>query len=277
MNNSIVGYQAKDTPIHRLNALAKLIFFILVSLALMLTYDTRLLLGVSLFLMGGLYLADIKWRDVAFFIKIVAVFSVINLVMVYIFSPEYGVDLYGSRTIIWEGIGPYTLTWEQLFYQINLVLKYFSTIPLVLLFLMTVNPSEVASSLNRIGLSYRLSYAVSLTLRYIPDIQRDYIAIRDSQRARGQGRKDQAGLMDKAKVATKTIMPLIMTSFAQIETVSHAMMLRRFGGKHKRTWYVAKPLKSKDYLLILAGLLVFLLFVYFYYVNQGRFYNPFRG
>lgn len=62
------------------------------------------------------------------------------------FAPEYGVDLYQSRTVIWEGIGRFTLTQEELFYEFNLVLKYFCTIPLALIFLLTTNPSEFASS-----------------------------------------------------------------------------------------------------------------------------------
>ena len=100
------------------------------------------------------------------------------------FAPEYGVDLYQSRTVIWEGIGRFTLTQEELFYEFNLVLKYFCTIPLALIFLLTTNPSEFASSLNRIGVSYRISYAVALAIRYIPDIKKIF-NISLAQQARG--------------------------------------------------------------------------------------------
>ncbi|MDI7126328.1 energy-coupling factor transporter transmembrane component T, partial [Klebsiella pneumoniae] len=77
------------------------------------------------------------------------------------------------------------LTQEELFYEFNLVLKYFCTIPLALIFLLTTNPSEFASSLNRIVVSYRISYAVALAIRYIPDIQDDFFNISLAQQARG--------------------------------------------------------------------------------------------
>ena len=61
---------------------------------------------------------------------------------------------------------------------------------------MTTHPSQFASSLNQIGVSYKIAYSVSLTLRYIPDVQEEYQTIKLSQEARGwscpKGQADQA-------------------------------------------------------------------------------------
>ena len=48
------------------------------------------------------------------------VFLVLNNLLIYLFTPEHGVSIYGSRTVLLEGIGRYTLTAEQLF-----ILKHF--------------------------------------------------------------------------------------------------------------------------------------------------------
>lgn len=95
-----------------------------------------------------------------------------------------GVKVYGSRHDIVHLVGRYTVTYEQLFYQLNIALKYAVVIPMALLFLLTTNPSEFAASLNRIGVNYKIAYSVSLALRYIPDIQRDYENISFSAQAR---------------------------------------------------------------------------------------------
>lgn len=92
----------------------------------------------------------------------------------YIFDPEYGVKIYNQRTELVNGIGRFTLTSQELFYLFNLILKYISTVPLALIFLFTTNPSHFAASLNQLGVNYKISYAVSLALRYIPDIQETY-------------------------------------------------------------------------------------------------------
>lgn len=270
-----LGYHPDNTMIHHLNATAKLVFLLLVSVACMTTYDTRYLLIVSVFSLFLFKLANIKWHQISFVMKFIFFFSVLNLLAVYIFEPEYGVHLYGSRHVILEGIGRFTLTQEQLFYLFNLVLKYFCTIPLALVFLLTTNPSSFAASLNKIGLSYKISYAVSLALRYIPDIQEDFFSISQAQQARGFEMSKKGKLSQRLKGTGQIVLPLIFSSLDRIETISTAMELRRFGQKKKRTWYVDQPFKSKDYLLMLSSVLLFAVSLLLFRVNGGRFYNPF--
>ena len=54
------------------------------------------------------------------------------------------------------------------------MMKYLAVIPVALLFILATNPSEFAASLNRIGISYNIGYAVAIALRYIPDVQDDF-------------------------------------------------------------------------------------------------------
>ena len=49
MQAKLIGYQHRDTVIHRLSGAGKLLFFILVSLAAMISYDTRLLVLIAIF------------------------------------------------------------------------------------------------------------------------------------------------------------------------------------------------------------------------------------
>ena len=44
---------------------------------------------------------------------------------------------------------------------------------------MTTHPSQFASSLNQIGVPYKIAYSVSLTLRYIPDLQEEFFHYQD--------------------------------------------------------------------------------------------------
>lgn len=270
-----LGYHPGKTRLHQLNPTAKLLFLLLVSVACMTTYDTRFLFFVSLFSVALFPFAQIKWHQISFVIKFIASFSVLNLVAVYLFEPEYGVQLYGSRTVLLAGIGRFTLTQEQLFYLFNLVLKYFCTIPLALVFLLTTNPSSFASSLNKIGVSYKISYAVSLALRYIPDIQEEFFAISQAQQARGFEMSKKGKLTQRIKGTAQIIVPLIFSSLDRIETISTAMELRRFGQKKERTWYVEQPFKARDMVLIFSAIGLLLISFALFKVNGGRFYNPF--
>ena len=110
------GYIKKDSPLHRLSGATKLIAFILLSVIAMTSYDTRFLVGLAVLSLVLFYISKIKWAEVSTVVYFILVFSLLNLVTVYIFEPEYGVNLYQSRTVIWEGIGRYSLTWEQVFF-----------------------------------------------------------------------------------------------------------------------------------------------------------------
>lgn len=270
------GYIKKNSPLHRLSGATKLIAFILLSIIAMTSYDTRFLLALAIMSLVLFYVSKIQWTEVRTVVYFILAFSVLNLLTVYIFEPEYGVDLYASRTVIWEGIGRYSLTWEQLFYEFNLMIKYFSTIPLALIFMLTTNPSEFASSLNRIGVSYRISYAVALALRYIPDIQNQFFAVRQSQQARGIEMSKKTSLTVRVKRSAQVIMPLIFSSLDRIEVISEAMELRRFGKGNKRTWYRARPFKTADIIALVVTVLIVVLGLWLFIVNQGRFYNPFQ-
>lgn len=274
MNNTL-GYIKKDTLVHDLSGASKLIAFILLSIIVMTSFDTRFLIFVMIISLITMKIAKIKWEEISFLIKVVAVFSIINLIAIYIFEPEYGVKLYGTRTVLWEGFGRYSLTAEQLFYELNVGLKYFSTIPLAIIFILTTDPSEFSSSLNRIGLSYKISYAVALALRYIPDIQASYYDIRSASQARGIEMSGKTSLIKRVKASSNIVLPLIFDSLERIETISQAMELRRFGKNKERSWYRAKPFKKVDFFVIIGVVLIVGIGIGLFFVNGGRFFNPF--
>lgn len=275
MNDKILGYIEKDTIIHRLSGTTKLISFLLLSVISMMSYDIRFLLLLTILSIICFTIAKIPYDSISLVLKFVLVFSILNLLAIYVFEPEYGVRLYGSRTVISEGFGRYSLTYEQVFYELNVMIKYFVTIPLALIFIFTTNPSEFASSLNKIGISYKISYAVALALRYIPDIQNSYNDIRLASQARGIEMSKKANLIDRIKASSNIILPLIFDSLARIETISQAMELRRFGKEKTRTWISYRPFKKIDLVAIIFTIIIFAIGIALFVVNKGRFYNPF--
>ncbi|MBQ6426403.1 MAG: energy-coupling factor transporter transmembrane protein EcfT [Clostridia bacterium] len=272
---NLFNYIPKDSPVHKLTGATKLAALLLLSFASMTTFDTRFLAGITIltFIMFGV--SKIRFREVKALLWFTFVFMVLNNLLIYLFEPEQGVMLYGARHEICRLFGRYTLTQEQLFYHLNVILKYLCMIPLVILFVSTTNPSEFAASLNRIGVNYKICYAVSLALRYIPDIQREYHDISISLQARGVEMTKKEKLFKRLKNIVTILFPLIITSMARIETVSNAMELRSFGKNKKRTWYEARPFLPADIAVIVVSALLLVLSISLNFVNGGRFYNPF--
>lgn len=275
MNPKLLAYIDKDSWIHRLTGSTKLLCFLMWSMTAMLSYDTRVLV-VMLGLSFVMYkVSKIVFKEIAFVFYFILVFLVINNLAVFFFSPYEGVAIYHTRHDVIKLIGPYTLTWEQLFYQLNMTLKYLTIIPIGLIFLVTTHPSEFAASLNKIGVSYKIAYSVAIAMRYIPDIQRDFIEISQAQQARGIDLSRREKLPKRLKNMGAILMPLVLTSLDRIETISYAMELRSFGKYKKRTFYSERPFRKQDgfALLGMGGLMI--LFLWITFSNGSRFYNPF--
>lgn len=272
----MLAYIDRRSPVHALSGATKLIVFLLFSTAAMLTYDTRVLFSLLIISLVVFSISKIKIREIGFILLFILFFLLLNNLAIYLFSPQEGVRIYGtSHEIIhiWER---YNLTLEQLFYQLNVTLKYFVVIPVALLFIVTTHPSEFAASLNKIGVNYKISYSVSLALRYIPDIQRDFRSISQTQQARGIDISRNETLIKRVKNVSAIIIPLILSSLDRIEVISNAMELRGFGKQKKRTWYSEKKATKKDYLTILVGVFIFIGSLVVTYQNGSRFYNPFQ-
>lgn len=136
---------------------------------------------------------------------------------------------------------------------------------------MTTHPSQFASSLNKIGVSYKVAYAVNLTMRYIPDIQEEFYAIRMSQEARGLELSKKGRLVDRIKGNLSLVIPLIFSSLERIDTISTAMELRRFGKNKKRTWYIYQPLKQMDHIVLIIIFFLIGITITLFIANQGDF------
>lgn len=273
--STMIGYSDIDSPIHKLTGAAKLIALIIWAIASMLTYDTRVLIGMFIFSIIIFKLSKVEFKQVSFVLYFILIFLLLNNIAIFILSPYEGVQIYDSRTELFKIVGPYTITAEQLFYQFNITLKYFSIIPMALLFMIATNPSEFAASLNKIGVSYKIAYSVSIALRYIPDVQRDYQDISFAQQARGIDMSKKEKVTKRIKNSASILMPLIFSSLERIETISSAMELRAFGSNKKRTWYNERPFKKSDYVAILLVSIVLIIAILATVINGGRFYNPF--
>jgi len=272
---NLFNYIDRPSPIHRLTGASKLACLLLWSLAAMSGFHTPLLAVLTLAAVALFKISKIKVKDISFMLSFTFVFMILNNLLIFLFSPQHGVEVYGSRTVLFTIAGPYVVTLEQLFYHLNVVLKYTCTIPIVLLFICTTNPSEFAASLNRIGVGYRISYAVALALRYIPDIQREYQDISQAQQARGVEMSKKAPLTERLKNASNILIPLILSSLSRISTISNAMELRGFGKNKRRSWYSGRKFTKYDILAMVVCALLLVLSVVLTAVNGDRFYNPF--
>lgn len=275
MSSPLLGYVPRQGWLHTLTGVSKLVLVLALVVGAMISFDARYLLGLSLLSVVLWAVSRVRLRDLAVVLWLVAIFMVLNNLLIFLFAPGYGEQLFGSRTLLVDGPWRWDLTAQQLFYQLVVTLKYFAVLPGVLLFITTTRPPEFASSLNRIGVPYRAAYAVSLALRYIPDVQRDFRTISHAQQARGLDVSRKVGLGTRIRNLTSTLMPLLLGAFDRIESVAAAMELRGFGRGKGRTWFVQRPLRTRDVVVMVGAALLLAASVALVVLGGGRWWNPF--
>lgn len=274
--NKLLSYSHKETWIHELSGVTKMIFFILWSVVGMVTYDTRVLVFMLTFSLIIFRMSKTEWKQVATVFKVIGFFLIINVLAIFFFSPYEGNKIYESRTEVIHLFWHYTITKEQLFYELNVVLKYFTVIPVALMFIVTTNPSEFAASLNKLGVHYNIGYAIAIALRYIPDVQKDYTEIKRAQEARGIDMSTDVKLSTRIKSIVAILFPLIFSSLQRIDVITNAMELRGFGKNEKRTWYSEKKFKKADYISSTFVIIFSIIALIITFYDGSRFYNPFQ-
>ena len=127
--NTVLNYLPRKSVVHELTGTTKLAFFLLFTFAGMITYNTWVLLGLMVVSFAAFKLSHIKLREVRFMLVFMLVFLALNDLVIFLFDPNQGTTLYGTRTVLCHLFWRYDLTAEQLFYMFNISLKYFVALP----------------------------------------------------------------------------------------------------------------------------------------------------
>ena len=270
-----INYIGTASCLHKLNGVTKFVLFLAWVTVVLTTFDLRL---ISVLIILGCSL--LKITQVPFSVYkplLIATASVLsmNALFMFLLAPQQGSEYIGSNTVLLPLWGGYSLSQETLYYLLTVTLKYFCMLPIALVFVFTTHPTEFAASLNRLGVPYKIAYAVSLTLRYLPDVKNEFINIMHAQQARGVDFSKNVPLISRIKNVAKILGPLIFSSLDRADEISNAMILRGFGHKKKRTWYNLKPMRKADYITISLIVIVVVLAVIKRILDPQLFWYPF--
>ncbi|ANU39210.1 energy-coupling factor transporter transmembrane component T [Vibrio scophthalmi] len=240
-----ISYVDTKSPLHALNGITKFALFMAWVTVVLTTFDLRL---ISVLIIAGLSLLKMTRVPLSVYKPLLigtASVLMMNALFMFLLAPQQGTEYMGSTTVLLP-LGHYSVTQETLFYLLTVTLKYFSMFPIALVFVFTTHPTEFAASLNRIGVPYKIAYAVSLTLRYLPEVKKDFVNIMHAQQARGLDLSKNTPLFLRLQNVSKILGPLIFSSLDRADQISNAMTLRGFGRHNRRTWYSSRALNSID-------------------------------
>lgn len=249
-----LNYIDTGSWLHQLNGITKFLWFLAWVTVVLTTFDIRVISSVILLGLWLLGQTRVPFRIYKPLLLATSVVLLVNALFMFLLSPGQGPTYLGSETLL-LALGHYSISSETLYYLMVVTLKYFSMFPIALVFVFCTHPTEFSASLNRLGVPYKIAYAVSLTLRYLPDVKNDFVNILHAQQARGVDISRNVPIRKRLENLVKILSPLVFSSLDRADTVANAMVLRGFGRDKRRSWYSARPLRVVDYLLIVLAVL----------------------
>lgn len=263
----IINLVPGDTYLHKLSGASKTRMFAVLIVVTIMTFDVRILLPLLAVSLVAFFSVKPDWKQIWWLVVLVVIGNITNLVLYWLASPDAGVEYSNGSTVLYAFNDYLIVTAETMWYLFARMVKMMATFFISLTYILAVTPSEVAAGLYSLRLPYKLCSVVSLALRYIPDIGRDYTNIKISMQCRGvELDAKRASLMTRLKQTVLILVPLIITSFDRIGNIANAMDLRGFGKKKHRTYYSEhEPTKADNVFKVAYSIIGILCVVYIVY------------
>lgn len=281
-NRIVINYVPGSTVLHKLTGGTKVALYIVLTVFIIMNFDLRLLLPMVALSLAAIISMKPNYKPILFLFGFMFItVCIIGNIMLFIVSPNAGLNNIGHETVIWQGAGRLYLTKEWLWYVLVVTTKRVASFSLTIAFVLATTPSEFASGLNFVGLPYKACYIVSLAYRTIPDIATSFIDIRNSMMMRGVEMSKKASLWRRLKESVLLLVPLIFSTFGKAGNISNAMDLRGFGREKKRTWYSEHELTKADKVLrvfmwvMIAACLSYIVYHRILFPGACNFWVPF--
>jgi energy-coupling factor transport system permease protein len=125
--------------------------------------------------------------------------------------------------------------------------------------MLTFDSAQLGITFRRLGFPDKFAFVLDLTMRFVPTLMRDFRITMDAQRARGYELETQdrslKALLTVGRRFVPLIVPVVVRAVLDAEDRANAMELRAFGTA-KRTWIQQLRYRARDFVMIVAGVLV---------------------
>lgn len=281
-NSFVISYLPGQHLIQKLNGTTKLLLLVSSLSLIMISFDIRIL--IPTFALNIIFLISVKpkWQQIREITYFIVFMNLFNILLMYLVSPTIGVSEIGHSDVWFSIIGRYVVTPETLFYLSVRLLKIFSMFIASLWFVLSITPSELGVGLYRLHVPYKICTVVSLGLRSIPDISRNYREIKNSLQMRGlELDKKRVSVFKRLKQSVTILIPLLLSTFERVDVIASAMDLRLYGIGKKRSYYsYKKPTRNDQFfrLIVIIQLIVFAVYlvvvVFLRPAGAGRVWYP---
>lgn len=154
-------------------------------------------------------------------------------------------------------LGPVSVSTAGTRYALGMAIKLVCFLAIGTLFLTTTRIEELAFALTRIGIPYKLGFAMTLAFRLVPVFVDSAFSVIQAQRCRGF-RFDEGNLLRRARRYVPVLVPVFIGALRRADGMAIALEARGFQSKRQRTTFEQYPFGARDGLglALVAGVAV---------------------
>lgn len=247
-------YLDRKTFFHRLDPRTKILILV-VAFVIILYYDNPLwVLPISiLIILHGLFAKSlVNLKRISFILIILLVSSMV----LWSFFAN------GETPLFW------VIEVEAFKFAIARSMIMLSLITEGMIFLSTTRTEEFVLGMIRLGLPYRVGFAISTAFRMVPTIVSNVFIIAQAQRSRGLD-LDSGNIIQRIRKHIPLLIPVFVSTIRNTNVFGMALEAKGFGAQQNRTYYYASEFKKNDYLMIGLLIIIFVTATYFKLKGYG--------
>ena len=240
-------YLDYDTFMHRLDARTKLLLFVLFFFAIIQFENPLWMLPVA-FLVFLQLLASRAMRNLLRIRHILVVMTISSVIIWNVFAS-------GETPLFWF------FEYESLLYSLNRLLLILQFITLGVVLISTTRNEELVMGMIKLGLPYRVGFAISTAVRLVPTIAASAQTIGQAQRSRGLD-LESGNLLERVRKFLPLLIPVFISTIRNTNIFAMALESRGFGARPKRTYFLQMGMKTADYVVLAIALAFTLVSIY---------------
>ncbi|MCC6158854.1 MAG: energy-coupling factor transporter transmembrane protein EcfT [Deltaproteobacteria bacterium] len=141
--------------------------------------------------------------------------------------------------------GPFAPSRETLAYGLGMGLRLVAFLTAAIVYLTSTRIEDVSYGMERLGLPYRVAFALSLAFRLTPLFLENAGIVAEAQRSRGLD-VDRGGWAARMRAYAAIVAPVLIAALRQADGMAVALEARGFGASTKRTRMDAPRVGYRD-------------------------------
>jgi energy-coupling factor transport system permease protein len=230
-----------DSFLHKMNPLPKLVMAVGM---LAFSFSTRnpAVLGAAFAVGLGMITVAQVWGGFMRVFRIIIPIS-LSLIVLQSIAPAFPRPWTPITSIL-----TVTIYQEGIYSGISLLTRIYAMTTFALILVLTTHPSDLFTSMQKIGMPYVLNFILTMTLQLIPILQREFGVVLSAQKSRGMKGTGFGSLLP-------SMVPVFVGAVERVQQLSISLESRAFGSKGHKTSYREVTLKLKDYIALVIAII----------------------